>query len=213
MKQLIIIGARGFGREAYTTFFYSNAHTSGEVVAKGFLDDKSDALDAFPGDWPLILGRVEDYTPQPDEVFFCAMGDPVWRKHYAEIIEARGGEFISIIAKEAMPSPTARIEPGCYIGPVTSISSNVCIGKHSMIQAYCNLGHDACIGEYASLESYVFLGGGAFVGEMSTLHTKSSIIPHKSVGARSVVGFGSVVMRNVPENTHVFGNPARKISL
>lgn len=213
MKHLIIIGARGFGREAYNAFFFSYAHANGEAHVKGFLDDKKDALDAFPGDWPPILGNAEDYIPQPDDVFFCAMGDALWRRHYAEIIENKGGIFIPIIAKEALLSPTTVIGPGCYIGPLTTISSNVRIGKHVMIQAYTNIGHDAIIGDYSSLESYVFLGGGASVGNQATLHTKSSILPHKSIGDEAVVGFGSVVMRNVPDGTHVFGNPAKKIIL
>lgn len=211
MKHLIIIGARGFGREAYTSFFYSFAHKSGTIDVKGFLDDKLDAFDNLVGEWPPVLGSVENYIPQPDDVFFCAMGDAHWRKHYAEIIENRGGEFVSIIAKEAMPSPSAYISPGCYIGPLTAISSNVHIGKHTMIQAFSNIGHDVVIGDYASLESYVFLGGGASVGNQATLHTKSSVIPHKSIGDGAVVGFGSVVMRNVPNGAHVFGNPAVKV--
>ena len=34
---------------------------------------------------------------------------------------------------------------------------------------------------------------------------------HKKIGDNCVVGAGSVVMRNVKDNTHVLGNPAKKI--
>ena len=211
MKHLLIIGARGFGREIYRSFIHTEPCLSKQIVMKGFLDDKADALDGLDGDWPPIIGAVESYEIQEDDVFFCAMGDSHWRKHYAEIIENRGGHFINIIHRTAQVSPVAKIGTGCTIGPFTTISPNVTIGNHVMIQAFDDFGHDSVIGNYASIESYVFLGGYAKVGELSIMHTKSSIIPHKSIGDECVVGFGSVVMRNFKDGVHVFGNPATKM--
>ena len=134
-----------------------------------------------------------------------------WRKHYAELILEKGGKFINIIHKTALVSPVASLGEGCVIGAYTNVSPNVVIGNHVMIQSFDDLGHDSQVDDYASIESYVFLGGYAKVGELSTMHTKSSIIPHKSVGKECVVGFGSVVMRNFKDGVHVFGNPATKL--
>jgi sugar O-acyltransferase (sialic acid O-acetyltransferase NeuD family) len=213
MKHLLIIGARGFGREVYRTFVHEKSYISGEMDVKGFLDDKADALDGLDGNWPPIIGSVETYEIQEDDVFFCALGDPHWRKHYTDIILNKNGEFINIIHMTAMVSPYAKIGTGCFIGAFTTVSPNVTIGNQVMIQSYDDFGHDSVIGDYASIESYVFLGGCAKVGEFSTMHTKSSIIPHKSIGKECVVGFGSVVMRNFKDGTHVFGNPAKKMDL
>lgn len=211
MKHLIIIGARGFGREVYRTFLNTDLFLSKKIDVKGFLDDKADALDGIDGEWPPILGPVESYKIIGDDVFFCALGDSHWRKHYADIITSKGGTFINIISKTALVSPVASIGTGCIIGAYTTISPNVKVGNHVMIQAFDDFGHDSEVGDYASIESYVFLGGYAKVGELSTMHTKSSIIPHKSIGKECVVGFGSVVMRNFKDGVHVFGNPATKI--
>lgn len=211
MKHLVIIGARGFGREIYRTFINTSPYISKEIDVKGFLDDKADALDGLKGEWPPIIGAVETYDIQEDDVFFCALGDSHWRKHYAELITEMGGKFINIIHKTALVSPVVSLGEGCVIGAYTCVSPNVTIGNHVMIQSYDNFGHDVEIGDYASIESYVFLGGYAKVGELATMHTKSSIIPHKSIGRECVVGFGSVVMRNFKDGVHVFGNPATKI--
>jgi len=211
MKHLIIIGARGFGRETYRSFILTNPYLRKEIDVKGFLDDKSDALAGLNGDWPPILGSVEDYEIQNDDVFFCALGDSHWRKHYSQIISRKGGHFISIIHPAAQVSSAAVIGEGCIIGPFTTISPNVRIGNHVIIHGYVCIGHDTSISDFASIESYVFLGGYASVGELATMHTKSSIIPHKSIGKECVVGFGSVVMRNIKDGLHVFGNPARII--
>ena len=195
----------------YSTFIGSHEYENGGYNVKGFLDDKVDALEGLKGDWPPIIGSVEDYEIQADDVFFCAMGDPHWRKHYAEIIAKKGGRFISIVDRSAWIHPAASIGEGVYVGAITMVSANVQIRNHGMVQSYCNIGHDVVIGEYASVESYVYMGGYSSLGEMATMHTKSSIIPHKSVGKGGVVGFGSVVMRNVQDGVHVFGNPAVKV--
>lgn len=213
MKHLIIIGARGLGREAYCTFIRTAAYKKGEIDCKGFLDDENNVLEGKDGDWPPILGPVEAYCIQPDDVFVCALGESKWRQYYSSIIEEKGGLFYSIIDPTAIINPFSDIGEGCYIGASVWISPNVKVGKHVMVQAFCNLGHDASVGDYASLESYVFLGGYASLGMLSTMHTKSSIIPHKTVGNECVVGIDSVVIKKVKDGTIVFGNPAKKMKL
>ena len=213
MKHLIIIGARGFGREVYNMALSTEAYLSGEFDIKGFLDDNQNAFKGLRGIYPPILGPVETYSPLPDDVFICALGDGHWRKHYADIIESKNGKFISIVVPTSRVNKTARIGKGTIIGSNNIISDNVTIGCHVMIQSYDDLGHDVVVGDYASIESFVFLGGYSKVGMLSTMHTKSSIIPHKSVGKECVVGCGSVVMRNFKDGTHVFGNPAKIIDL
>lgn len=211
MKHLIIIGARGWGREIYAAVRNTKAYQEQEYDVKGFLDDKADALDGLKGDFPPILGPVESYEIQPDDVFFCAMGDSQWRKHYAEMISSKGGHFITVINPMARINPTATIGEGTYIGPYTLVSDNVVIGKQCVLQCFNDLGHDVAVGDYVSIESYVFMGGGAKIGDMSTMHTKSSVIPHKTVGKNCVVGISSVVMRNIKDGLHVFGCPAVRI--
>ena len=211
MKHLVIIGARGWGREIYAAVRNTKAYQDQEYDVKGFLDDKADALDGLKGDFPPILGSVESYEIQRDDVFFCAMGDPHWRKHYAEMISSKGGRFISVINPMARINPTASIGEGTYIGAYSIISDNVVVGRHCVLQCFNDIGHDVVINDFVSIESYVFMGGGAKIGYMSTMHTKSSVIPHKTVGNECTVGINSVVMKNLKDGLHVFGCPAVRI--
>jgi acetyltransferase-like isoleucine patch superfamily enzyme len=89
----------------------------------------------------------------------------------------------------------------------------VTIGKHVLVHPFTNIGHDAQIMDYATLLTDVFIGGGASIGEGSQMNPKSMIVPHKKVGNNSMVGAGSVVMRNVKDNQSVHGNPAKLIKL
>lgn len=206
-KNLVIIGARGFGRECYAIFEGFKG-----LRIKGFLDDKKDALDDFKGSYPPILDSVESYCIEPEDVFICALGDPVSRKKYSEIIIDKGGEFLSYIDKQTFVNPTAQIGVGVIICGNCKISANAKIGNFSVIHPFSNIGHDVSVGEYSEIEPYVALSGGVKLNEMVTVHPHATILPHVEVGRCAIVGAGSVVVRNVKESTTVFGVPAKVLT-
>lgn len=211
MKHLLIIGARGWGREVYAGLLQTQMYFNGELDVKGFLDSKTDAFEGLKGSYPPIICSPEDYEIQQDDVFFVALGEPKWRRYYAEMITQKGGKFISIISDHAYIVPTATIGNGTYVSRWTTISDNVTLGEHVMIHAFTTIGHDAKIGSYSSIESYCFIGGYAKIGVESTMHVRSQIVPHKKIGDKAVVGACSVVMRNINNEEHVFGNPAKRM--
>lgn len=211
MNQLIIIGARGWGREVFAAVQGTRGYRSGEFVIKGFLDSKIDALEGLNGNYPPILCAPEDYIIQPDDVFFVAMGEPKWRKYYAEMMAQKGASFMTIICDGAYINPTATIGEGSFVAGWSCISDNVVLGRHTIIHTFCALGHDAQVGDYSSIEAYAFLGGYARVGQESVMHVRSTLIRHKCIGNQVEVGASSVVIRNVPDGLHVFGNPAKRI--
>lgn len=211
MKNLIIVGARGFGREVYASIASSADVKNGNLYIKGFLDSKVDAFEGLKGNYPPIICSPEEYEIQPDDIFFIAMGESKWRKHYAELIESKGGHFYTYIADGTFINETSSIGEGTYIARWCAISDNVNVGKHVIIHPYSNVGHDAQIKDYATILTNVFIGGYAEIGECSQMSPKSMIVPHKKVGKNAMVGAASVVMRNVKDNTSVMGNPAKKM--
>ena len=212
MKHLLIVGARGWGREVYGAVKKTPEVINGEMEIKGFLDSKADALDGLIGTFPPIICTPEDYEVLPDDIFFVALGDSHWRKYYAEMIEAKGGHFYTYISPLAEINENATIGEGSFIAAWSSASDNIILGKHVIMHGFSTLGHDTVVKDYATLLSYTFLGGYAEVGTLSTMNPKSMIIPHKKIGDNCVVGAGSVVMRNIKDNTHVLGYPAKKIN-
>lgn len=213
MKHLVIIGARGWGREVYDAISRTKEVQSGEMVIKGFLDSKIDAFDGLRGNYPPIICAPEDYEVQPDDIFFVAMGDPHWRKHYAELIENKGGHFYTYVSSDAHVVETAEVGEGSFISGWTFVSDNVTIGRHVILHSFVIIGHDAVVKDFGTLLTDVFLGGGAEVGECSEMNPKSMIVPHKKIGNNVIVGAVSVVMRNIGDDVSVFGNPAVKLKI
>lgn len=207
MKNLIIIGARGWGREVL--WAAQSYVDKGLIAIKGFLDDNTHAFDGLVGEFPPILSSVEDYEVQPDDLFFCALGDPVMRQKYSRMIEDKGGEFGTYISPKASVSPNAVIGAGSYIDEYVCVSDNVTVGKHAIVQRMATIGHDTRIDDYVTLGAYTFVGGASSIGTCSVVNPHSTVLRQKSVGTHAVVGAGSVVIRRVKDGEHVFGNPAR----
>lgn len=209
MKSLIIIGARGFGREVFNLALDSVGYET-EFTVKGFLDDNSNALDGYEN-YPPIISSCEDYCVEIDDVFTCALGNVKYKKQYASIIMNKGGQFVNLIHKDAFVSRNTVLGKGCLICSHTQISCDVKIGSFVSIQPFCAIGHDSVIGDWCHLNTYSFMGGFAQMGNGSTMHTGSILLPHKTIGENSILGAGSVAIRNIKNNQTSFGIPATSI--
>lgn len=209
MKHLLIIGARGFGREVYNTALESIGYGT-EYVVKGFLDDKEDALDCYEG-YPSIISSVEEYKIEVDDAFICALGDVHYKKKYVDLILAKGGEFVNVIHKTAVIERNSTIGKGCVISRNVQISCDVWIGNFVTMNNMVVVGHDAVIGNYSHLNSMSFVGGYSELKEYATMHTSSILQPHKKIGKHSVAGAGAFVYKSIKDNVTVFGNPAQEL--
>lgn len=209
MKNLLIIGARGTGRElfGFRDDFIGYNET---FVIKGFLDDDKHVLDGFDG-YPPILSSVEDYIVQKDDVFVCALGDPRMKQKYIEIILKKQGEFISLLSKTLKLSKTNRkLGKGCIILAHTAIDADTEIGNYVTMLPGVLIGHDTVIEDYCVLDCHVFCGGNSRIKKGALLYTGTKVLPHKTVGEEAIVNAGSVVARDVPAGLTVMGIPAQE---
>lgn len=211
MKQIVIIGARGYGRVVCN--IVKECIKSGvEYAIKGFLDSNKCALDGYNG-YPPILSSVEDYDIEEDDVFVCAMGSVKYKKIYASIVLQKGGKFINIISNTAHIMQNASIGNGCIIGDNVHIQCDTKIGDFVTILGGAIVGHDTIVEKWSHLGSQTFMGGFSVIKEGATLHTGAKILPHKIVGTYSTIGIGSVVLTNIKDNATVYGNPAKSIQI
>lgn len=209
MKNLLIIGARGFGREVYSLAKEAQGYHE-EFVVKGFLDDKADALNGM-GNYPPIIDSVEHYLPEEDDVFVCALGDVIDRKRYTDMILAKSGCFINLIHNSAVVCEFAKLGVGCIIMRDVVLSNNSHIGNFVTMHIRSGAGHDVRVGDYCEIEASVITGGGVSIEDFVTIHPGAIITPHKRIGHHAVVGAGAVVVRHVKPGITVYGNPAQRL--
>lgn len=209
MKDLIILGAGGMGRQV--CLFAKRCNGYGvEYRIKGFLDDNPHAMDGFEG-FPPVLGTVDGYKIQPNDIFFNSIGDVIAKKKCINTILNRGGDFITLAHPTADITEGAVVGRGCMIAAKVDIGTETTIGDFCLIQNNTVIGHDVQVGDFCRIDCNVVLIAGVKLDEGVCIHT-SSVINHKvHIGENATVGALSFVIRNVKPGCTVQGNPAKRI--
>lgn len=210
MEHLVIIGAGGMGREVYHHATECNGFGT-QFDIKGFLDDNPEVLNDFDFPYPSILSSINDYPIEDGDVFACAIGDVHTKVKLVEMIESKGGRFISLIHPSAQINKTAKLGEGILLFHNVHVGSEAVIGNHVMLQSYAALGHDVVIGDYCRIDPKASVVGGVKVGNRVTLHTMC-VLNHKvTVGDDAVIGALSFVIRKVKPGITVWGIPAKEL--
>lgn len=205
-KNLIIISAGRFGREAFV--WAAQAIERGAPwQIKGFLDNRADLLDGFAYE-ARIIGDVETYRIEEDDVFVGAIGDPVDKVNYYTPILERGGRFVNIIHPLANIGKNVQLGSGVVMAPFSSATCDARIGDHVSIGAFSNVAHDAVVGKWSQISSHCGINGRVTLGEGVFLGSHACLIPQIKAGDWAFVGAGSVVVKDVQPGVKVFGNPA-----
>ena len=211
MKNLIIVGTGGFAREIY--WHAQHCHGFGvDWQIKGFLDGDiklaAAEYDLLPA---KVLGDIDGYEICADDVFTCAVGTPKARRHLAEKILARGGEFINLISTLAYVMPTVELGHGVIICPHVNIGDHARLGDFVAVNDICIIGHDACIGECSCIMPHANIAGKVQIGAEVFIGSGAIVLPKARIGDGATVGAGSVVLKKVRAGAKVFGNPAIEI--
>ncbi len=211
MKHLIIVGVGGFAREVYGHAFHSLGYGV-EWNLKGFLDgDVCLSEDEYQKlDLPL-LGDINTYEIQTDDVFICGIGNGLVRKKLVDTIQQKGGEFINVIHKSVEIHPHVKMGIGNVLCYGVFLQEHATIGNFVVLNAYAGLGHDSQAADFSSFMGRAGLCGYAKAGAFACLETGAQVLPHAVVEDYAHIGVGAVVYKKAKQGKTYLGNPALPI--
>ena len=145
MKQLLILGAGGFGQMAKETALELGYE---EVV---FLDDAADGED--------VIGRCCDYILRHEEypVAVAAFGNNKTRLYWTDKLLEAGYQVPALVHPSAVVSPSAVLESGCFVMQRAVVNTHTRIERAALINSGAVVDHDSvvCAGAHVGLGSIV----------------------------------------------------------
>lgn len=206
MTEVIIVGAAGCGREVANWIEDINKISPTWNIL-GFIDDNPKALEGYRCKYKVI-DSIQDHKPKADVKYAMGIASPQVKKIISSALMKRGAEFASIIHPSVRIYTEYELGIGLIAYPNAKIATGVKIGDFVTLQTTI-LGHDAKLEDYVTVSSNCGITGSAKLHEGCFIGDHACVAVGMEIGAWAYVGIGSVVIRNIPENTRVFGNPAR----
>lgn len=211
MKDIVIIGAGGVGAEAAWIIEQIN-NQKREWNLLGYIDDSKNIGTKILS--YEVLGKIEDLVERyegknidENPYIIIAITDYESKKRIAKYLSEKF-RFAKIIHPSVYIHESNSIGEGSIVYPGVILTVNINIGKHVIISPKCGIGHNSRINDYVSLLWNVNVSGYDNIKEGSLIGSGSTIIQNKTIGTKSVIGAGAVVINDIGSGRVAVGIPA-----
>ena len=211
-----LVGAGGFGR---TTMPWAIDHLTSRFGPNGFdvcFIESNPTRSSVNDIACLSLEQFLDSSV--DHRFFnVAIADSRLREDLSITLLERGNRPMEIRATSASVGMHNTIGEGAVFGHLSTVTTNISIGRFFHCHMYSYVEHDCVIGDFVTFAPRVSCNGNVRIGDHVYIGTGAVIRQGTAdsplvIGEGAVIGMGAVVTKDVPPHTTVVGNPARPMA-
>lgn len=210
MKKIVLIGG---GNQCHYTADIINKEGKYEII--GIIDSIHEIGSNRFG--YKVLGRQENLKTIIDkydiEGGIISIGDNWVRYHIYNQIKkiVPNFKFVNAIHPSVIIGENVEIGKGVVMMAGCIVNPKSKIGNFTFFATGAQIEHDCIIGDYASISAGSITGGFVELKKFSAITLGVTIIDRLIIGENTVVGSGSLVIKNLPDNVLAYGNPARII--
>ena len=209
MRRLVVFGVGEFAEVA--EYYFSN-HDDYEVVA--FTVDKNYVADTSFLMRPVVpFEEINSVWPADEADMFIAVG-------YTQLNSVRASRFLaaqtmgyrlaSFVSERAFVWRGFELKQNCFIlddnilQPYSRVEDDVVLwsGNH--------IGHHSSVSAHSYIAGYVVVAGNVRIGEHCFVGSGSIIRDHLTVGSRSVIGMGTLLLEDAPPDSIYAAKGARR---
>lgn len=203
--KLLIAGGGGHGHVVADL-----AEATGAFEQIAFLDDGEPGRP--PPTW-LVVGKFSDLASLAGGFDTCiaATGDARLRLEFLDQAEAQGYRIPTLVHPTAAVSPRATLGAGTVVCAKAVVAVGAVVGRGCIVNTGATVDHDCVLGEGVHICPGAHLAGNVEIGSRAWFGIGAVARQGIRIGADAVIGAGSVVIRDVPNNVTVAGNPAREL--
>ena len=186
----------------------------GEYELIGFLDDVSPERTGTSFFGARILGgqeQLDHLLNQGVHFMILGFGNILARLTLGEVVRSRGYELVTAFHPSSVIAASVPIGPGTVIRAGAVIEAGCTVGENVIVGPCASVGHSSVLEDGARINPGANVSGNVTIGRAAMIGTGAVIKDRVHVGARTLIGAGATVVRDIPDGVVAYGNPARVV--
>lgn len=201
MEQILILGCGG-----HATSLADIIEQENKYKIAGYIVNEQKDLDN--SNYPIIGTDDDLLNLYQGGIKHAAIGiGYLGRSNLRECLYQRlkeiGFHLPVICDPSAIVSRFVKIEEGTVVCKGAVINANVSIGKMCIINTGAIVEHDCRIADFSHISVGSVLCGGVTVEKASLIGANATVIQGKVIGTNCVVGAGTIIRKNVKDNSMI----------
>jgi sugar O-acyltransferase (sialic acid O-acetyltransferase NeuD family) len=152
-----------------------------------------------------VISKLKNF-----DYFACVGHNGIREKIHTQLSQFIGNP-VNAIHPSAVISASVKMGDGVMIAANATLNPMVEIGRGVICNTSSSIDHECIIGDFTHIAPGVVLCGNVRVGKNTFIGANSVVRQGITIGDNVTIGAGTVVVKDIPDNATVIGNPARRL--